>query len=144
MTNDPFLTPLRRISTLGGDILHGIKKEDEGFAGFGEAYFSIVECGYVKGWKRHRVMTLNFVVPVGAVQVMVYNDAGEAKGDWIIGPEAPGTHGRLTVPPGLWVAFGGVTRAQNIVMNVASIPHDPTESDRQPMEAFPWNWISGT
>lgn len=144
MTDDPLFTPLRRIATPGGDVLHGVKMEEAGFAGFGEAYFSIVESGYVKGWKRHRLMTLNFVVPVGAVQVNVHDDAGEARGSWILGTETPATYGRLTVPPGLWVAFGGASAGQNIMMNLASIPHDPAESDRIPLEAFPWRWISGT
>ena len=43
-------TPLSRIFHPKGDILHGMKKSDEGFTGFGEAYFTIIKNGEIKGW----------------------------------------------------------------------------------------------
>ena len=45
---DILITPLRRIETTGGDVLHAMKHSDEGSAGFGEAYFSWVSGGAVK------------------------------------------------------------------------------------------------
>jgi len=62
------LSPLSRINTEGGDVLHGMKWIDAGYAGFGEAYFSWVVKGAVKAWKRHTRMTMNLVVPVGSVR----------------------------------------------------------------------------
>ena len=67
------VTPLKRIPVDGGDVLHAIKNGDLGYAGFGEAYFSIVELGTIKAWKRHLRMTLNLVVPVGQV-IFVFVD----------------------------------------------------------------------
>ena len=37
------VTPLNRINVAGGDVLHALKKTDEGFVDFGEAYFSFIE-----------------------------------------------------------------------------------------------------
>ncbi len=62
------VTQLKRISVIGGDVLHALKCTDTGFQGFGEAYFSMAEAGAVKAWKLHRRMTLNLVVPVGEVR----------------------------------------------------------------------------
>ena len=59
--------PLKHIVVPKGDIYHALKSTDEGYVGFGEAYFSQIEHGAAKGWKRHNRMTLNLVVPVGAV-----------------------------------------------------------------------------
>ena len=42
---DILLTPLSRIETTGGDVLHAMKQSEEGYAGFGEAYFSWVSTG---------------------------------------------------------------------------------------------------
>jgi len=36
------LTPLRRISVAGGDVLHAMKSTDADFRCFGEAYFSMI------------------------------------------------------------------------------------------------------
>ena len=65
---DILVTPLRRIETAGGDVLHAMKKTDAGYTGFGEAYFSWVSAGAIKAWKRHTQMTMNVVVPVGQVR----------------------------------------------------------------------------
>ena len=45
------LTPLKQIRTSKGSVLHAMKKGDEGYAGFGEAYFSTINKGDIKGWK---------------------------------------------------------------------------------------------
>ncbi|MFM0649274.1 dTDP-4-dehydrorhamnose 3,5-epimerase [Paraburkholderia bryophila] len=134
-------TPLKRIVTAGGDVLHGMKATDHGFAGFGEAYFSMVEKGAIKGWKLHRTMTLNFVVPCGEVQVRVYDEASNTSRDFRLGPSTAETYGRLTISPGLWVAFGGLGEDTNLLLNLASIPHDPSESERRDIEAFSWAWL---
>jgi len=64
---DVLITPLSIIDTVGGDVLHAMKCTDNGYNGFGEAYFSIINKGMTKGWKRHREMVLNLVVAVGEV-----------------------------------------------------------------------------
>ena len=43
--------PLKHIVVPKGDIYHALKSTDEGYAGFGEAYFSQIEQGAAKGWK---------------------------------------------------------------------------------------------
>ena len=58
------LTPLKQIYNSKGDIFHAMKKSDKGFNGFGEAYFSTILKGEIKGWKKHTRMTLNIIVPV--------------------------------------------------------------------------------
>ncbi|MEE4454250.1 dTDP-4-dehydrorhamnose 3,5-epimerase [Novosphingobium resinovorum] len=138
--NGVILTSLRRIATLGGDVLHGMKQSDEGFAGFGEAYFSRVSQGHVKGWKRHNRMTLNFVVASGQIRVGVRDDAAGETRYFLLGPDTPESHARLTIGAGLWVAFGGVAPGESVLLNLASIEHDPTESETMPLETFSWEW----
>ena len=38
--NGVLVTPLSIINTKGGDVLHAMKSIDQGYLGFGEAYFS--------------------------------------------------------------------------------------------------------
>ena len=47
--------PLKHIVVPKGDIYHALKSTDEGYVGFGEAYFSQIEHGAAKGWKRHNL-----------------------------------------------------------------------------------------
>ena len=46
---DILVTPLRKIETAGGDVLHALKQSDVGFVAFGEAYFSWIAFGAIKG-----------------------------------------------------------------------------------------------
>lgn len=140
------LTPLKLIPGEKGAVMHGIKATDTTYAGFGEAYFSQVFSGVVKGWKKHNRMTLNLVVPVGAIRFVVcdFREGSATYGqfqDYVLGPEVE--YARLTVEPGLWMAFQGVGQGLNLLMNFASIAHDPTEADALPLEhdqfqAYSW------
>lgn len=130
------VSPLQRISVTGGDVMHALKFGDPGFVGFGEAYFSAVLDGAVKAWKRHRRMTLNLVVPVGEVRFVFIDDTAGRR------EETAGAdrYVRLTVPPGIWFGFQGLAHAGSLLLNVADIPHDPTEVDRRPADAFMVQW----
>ena len=133
------VTPLRRIPTAKGDVLHGLKAGDAGFAGFGEAYFAIVHEGMIKGWKRHTHMTLNLICVDGAVRVVIYPEIGAACClDMVVSPERTDQYCRLTVPPRYWVGFQGVSPGRNMLLNVASLMHDPAESETLALDAFPW------
>ena len=44
---------------------------------------------------------------------------------------------RLTVPPGVWVAFRCIGQEDGVLMNFADIPHDPSESLRQDISRWP-------
>lgn len=135
------LTRLRRIETVGGDVFHAMKNSDPGFNGFGEAYFSAVQSGCVKGWKRHTSMTLNLVVPAGEIQVSVLDEFAGNSQDFILGPDRADTYQRLTIPAGLWVAFGGRASGTSMLLNLASIPHDPQEAETRALSTFTWLWV---
>lgn len=132
----PFLTPLKRIATPKGDVMHGLKASDPGYAGFGEAYFSLVNEGETKGWKRHFRMTLNLVCAAGRIRVVVREEAGGVVLDTQLSPDTPELYNRVTVPPGYFVAFKGLAGGSSMLLNVASIPHDPDEAETRPMDHF--------
>ena len=128
------LTPLKRIANSKGDIFHAMKVSDNGFYGFGEAYFSTVNKGDIKGWKKHTKMILNLVVVTGEVEFVVYN--GD---DFFSVKLSKDNYQRLTVRPSLWVAFKGLSD-ENILLNLASIEHDPSESKSVDLNAFDYGW----
>lgn len=137
------LHPLKHIIVPKGDIFHALKSTDEGYAGFGEAYFSQIESGAVKGWKRHNRMTLNIIVPVGKIRFVVYDDReGSATNgkfqEVILSPES--NYQRLTLAPGLWMAFQGMDKGLSMLMDIIPEPHDPSEADRKDIEEIKFNF----
>ena len=132
------LSPQKIIAVEGGDVLHGLKATDPGFRGFGEAYFSTIENGCVKAWKMHKKMVLNFLVPVGRIRFVIHDTNQPGVFDEITLSRE--NYQRLTIQPGLWVGFTSDNEGPNLLMNLASIPHDPDEIERLPSEAFGYAW----
>lgn len=127
-------TPLRRIEHPKGDIFHGMKVSDVGYAGFGEAYFTTIIQGETKGWKQHRKMVMNLLVPIGMVRFYIHD---ENHGCTTVHDIGESNYCRLTIPPGYWVAFEGLASSINLILNLASFEHDQTEAVNQPLETFP-------
>lgn len=137
---DILVTPLRRIGTAGGDVLHTMSQNCPGYDGFGEAYFSWVSSGAVKAWKRHTRMTMNLVVPVGQVR-FVFCKLNEAGADEFRVEEiGADRYSRITVPPGIWFGFQGLSMHQSLVLNIANTPHDPHEVERKGMLDINYIW----
>ncbi|WP_087024103.1 dTDP-4-dehydrorhamnose 3,5-epimerase family protein [Thaumasiovibrio subtropicus] len=124
------VTPLKKIAHDKGDIFHALKCSETSFSKFGEAYFSTVKKGAVKGWKLHREMVLNLVVPVGSVRFVCFDSRVDSATfeQFFEVTLSPCNYCRLTVPNGIWMAFQGIGEGTNLLLNIASIEHDPTES----------------
>ena len=136
--DDILVTPLKRIPTVGGDVMHGLKKSDNGFNGFGEVYFSWVEQGAIKAWKCHQRMTMNLVVPKGEIS-FVFHLTNKKN---IFRPENIGEERylRLTVPPGIWFGFQGIATERSLLTNLADMAHDPDEVLRKETSEFDYDW----
>ena len=136
VVDEIILTPLKIMSVPGGDVLHAIKNSDPGFIGFGEAYFSLINFGCIKGWKRHLRMTLNLVVPIGRVR-FVFTDGHEGLREEVVGLDR---YMRITVPPGIWCGFEGLSAPHSLIMNIADIQHDPNEIERKELDKILYKW----
>ena len=134
------LTPLKIIEGEKGNVLHAMKKTDPGYAGFGEAYFSTVGRGEIKGWKRHKEMTLNLVVISGSIKFIAYDDRVESATrnhfGWV--ELSRNNYCRLTVPPQVWLSFEGLGE-ENILLNIANLLHDPAEAENIDLDAITIN-----
>jgi len=135
--DDVLVLQMRRIPVKGGDVLHAMKCTDQGFSGFGEAYFSQVSSGAIKAWKRHLSMTLNLVVPIGDVKFVFVDSQGGLRVENI----GESNYCRLTVPPGLWFGFQGRGEVQSLLLNIADIAHDPNEVERKALDEIEFDWM---
>jgi dTDP-4-dehydrorhamnose 3,5-epimerase len=141
MLEGMIITPLKRIETPKGDVFHALKNSDNGYDGFGEAYFSTVNQGEIKGWKKHIVMVLNLIVPLGAIRFVAYDEreSSQTCGDFYEIEISSTNYSRLTFPPGIWLAFQGRS-ANNMLLNIASIEHEPSEAINMNIEDLKYSW----
>ena len=83
---------------------------------------------------------MNVVVPVGQVR-FVFRCLNESGVEQIrIEEVGVDRYARLTVPPGIWFGFQGLHKPQNLVLNIASIPHDPNEVERLALSEISYDW----
>ncbi len=129
------ISPLKIITNSKGDILHGMKKSDPGYSSFGEAYFSTLNFGEIKGWTKHEKMILNLIVPNGKVLFVIFNNSSFYE----VTLSRENYH-RLTLQPGLWFAFKGIAKKTSLILNIASIEHDQNEMKKLNLEDISYKW----
>jgi dTDP-4-dehydrorhamnose 3,5-epimerase len=130
------LTPLKQIEHPQGNIFHAMKISDDGYSGFGEAYFSTIKKGDIKGWKRHTEMVLNLIVPIGEIKFVIYDESTK---EFFNIQLSRNNYQRLTIGPNLWVAFEGVNDT-NMLLNIANIEHNPSESISVELDGINYEW----
>ena len=138
------LTPLEIVSNSKGNVLHGMKKSDPGFINFGEAYFSTIKHGQTKGWNKHNSLTMNLIVPYGEVVIVIFDDraSSQTNNSFFKTTISINNYNRLTIPPNLWVAFHGIGKQKNIILNIASEEHDSKEIERIDLKKIQFDWKS--
>lgn len=137
------LHPLKQISVPKGDLWHALKSSDEGYAGFGEAYFTQIAHGETKGWKRHNRYVLNLVVMVGEVEFVIYDcrEGSKTYGQFQSIRLTPnGNYQRLTVAPGLWMAFHGIAEGHSMLMDIIPEPHNPEEASKKDLSEIEYDF----
>lgn len=137
------VVPLRRIPDERGTVHHMLKRTDPHFIEFGEIYFTTIYRDVVKGWHRHREMTLNYACISGRIKLVLYDDRdgspthGELN-EHFLGPD---NYALVVIPPGIWNGFKGMVET-SIVANCCTHPHDPARSDRLDpfINDIPYDW----
>ena len=136
--------PLRRIPDERGTIFHMLRRTDPHFIEFGEIYFSTVYQGVVKGWHRHREMTLNYACISGRVKLVLYDDreGSSTRGEVMEIFLGPDNHSLVIIPPEVWNGFKGMSAEPGIIANCCTHPHDPSRSSRlDPFDNhIPYDW----
>ena len=127
----------KKIINRKGNILRIIKKDSKGYKGFGEAYFTWINPGKIKGWKKHDKMILNLVVPLGKVKFVFFSEINETFRSFIIGEN---NYYRLTVPPKIWFAFKGISKTKSLVLNFANISHKSDTIKKMSLNKIKFNW----
>ncbi len=119
-----------------GSIMHILNSTDEVFDDFGEAYFSSIKPGIIKGWKKHKKMILNLVVLVGEIRFVIHDNRSKSvtNGKFMDFNLSRNNYQRLTLMPGLWFAFECISSEESILLNIANIKHDDSEIERRELD----------
>jgi len=117
---------------------------DPYFVKFGEIYFSSIYPGVIKGWHKHREMTLNYACIFGRVKLALYDEREDSptKGTLMEVFLGPDNYALTVVPPDIWNGFKGLSEPFAIIANCCTHPHDPSRSTKlDPIKShIPYDW----
>ena len=130
-------TSLKNIKVKNGNVLSGLKKNDIGFNGFGEAYFSSIKYNKIKGWKKHKNTTMNFIVPIGNVKFIIFDEKNNKFYKEKIGED---NYKRLTITKNLWFGFMGLSKKNSIILNIINKIHNPNETKNLDLNKIDYSW----
>lgn len=138
--------PLKRIPDERGTIMHMLRRDDPHFIEFGEIYFSTIYRGVIKGWHRHRDMTLNYACVFGRIKLVIYDDREDSPTRGAIMEQflGPDHYALVQIPPGLWNGFKGMSDPHAIIANCCTHAHDPTANRSDRLDPhnndIPYDW----
>jgi dTDP-4-dehydrorhamnose 3,5-epimerase len=138
------IRPLKVIADDRGPLLRMVRTDDPYFERFGEIYFSVLNPGAVKGWRRHRSKVSNLAVPIGEIIVAVYDDRDGSPAGGLVMEIRTGAsnYSLITIPPGVWSGSMNVGDHPALVANCATEPYDSAEADLRPIDdpRIPYRW----
>ena len=123
------------IKTSSGSIMHALKSNERDYKGFGEIYFSQVNSGEIRGWKKHKIMHSNLIVPYGKMKIVTY-DGIEFKEHTL----SKKNYIRLSIPAKIIYGFQCISETFALLVNIASIPHDINEVEEIKLDELNYKW----
>lgn len=138
------VVPLKRIPDERGTVMHMLRRDDPHFRQFGEIYFSTIYRDVIKGWHRHREMTLNYACVHGRIKLVLYDarEGSATRGELMEIFLTPENYSLVVIPPEVWNGFKGLADPYSIVANCCTHTHDPGRSDRLDphQNDIPYDW----
>ena len=132
MIDGVHIIPLKRIPDERGTIYQMLKCTDSYFEQFGEIYFSTVYKGVIKGWHKHREMTLRYACIFGRIKLVLFDEREDSPTNGslmeiFLGPD---DYSLVIIPPYIWNGFKGMSEPFAIVANCCTHPHDASRTSR--------------
>ena len=135
---------LRVLSDERGSVMHMLRRDTDIFRQFGEIYFSWVNAGIIKGWKKHLRMTQHFAVPAGNIKLVIYDDRSDSATCGEVQEIGLGVDNYclVRIPCLVWYAFRATGNQPALVANCTDIEHDPQEVTRADLadRNIPYDW----
>ena len=123
------INKLKKFDDERGSVLHGMKFNDKESFGIKEVYFSTVNYGFYKGWKKHHNMVLNLIVIEGKVLFYLADNEFTEFQEIII---CKNDLKRITIMPNQWLSFTSLVRPSSKIMNIANLTNNEDITDNIP------------
>ncbi len=125
------IKPLRAVPDERGRLMEVLRRDDDIFQQFGQAYITTAYPGVVKAWHYHRKQTDNLCPIVGMFKVVLFDarHGSPTKGE--LAEVFAGEHDPklIVVPPGVYHGFKCIGEREGVVLNCATEPYNRDDPD---------------
>jgi hypothetical protein len=83
---------------------------------------------------------MNLVVPVGHVRFVFASKQNENATNFRVEEIGEARYARITVEPGVWFAFQGLSNTPSLVLNIANVSHSSDEIEKLDLEKMNYEW----
>jgi len=129
-----------------GYVMEILRRDDELFTEFGQAYISACFPGMVKAWHCHEIQTDHFCCIQGNAKIGLYDDRPDSPTEGetqsiVIGELNPAL---IRIPTYVWHGMMALGGEMAVILNVPTEPYnaeDPDELRRDPFDPeIPFDW----
>lgn len=119
-----------------GDLLKGFLKSENQNVDVNEVYISEIKSNHTKAWKKHNSMTSNLIVAYGEIKIVVLKEDGSFFSEVI----SKNNYKMITIPPGYWFGFKGISTETSLLLNIANEEHDNKEGEELDISNIEYDW----
>jgi dTDP-4-dehydrorhamnose 3,5-epimerase len=137
---------LRVIPDERGRLMEILRRDDDLFLNFGQAYVTTAYPGVVKGWHYHKKQADNMTVVRGMMKLVLYDSREHSPTYKLINEIFFGEHQPLLVqiPPFVFHGFKTISEYEALVINIPTEPYqydNPDEFRVSPHDnTIPYDW----
>ncbi len=137
---------LRLLPDERGRLMEILRKDDECFEKFGQAYITSAYPGVVKAWHYHKLQNDNMTVIKGMAKIVLYDDRENSPTRGVINEFFAGEHNHLLVhiPKFIWHGFKCISERECIIINIVTECYNyqnPDEYRKPPHNSdIPYDW----
>jgi dTDP-4-dehydrorhamnose 3,5-epimerase len=139
------IMPLKVITDERGKIMKMADSNSALFEKFGEIYFSFINPGIIKGWKKHQAAIQLFSVPIGTIKFVIYDDRPDSptKNELQEIECGEDNYQLIKMPANVWYSWKTTSTFPAMIASLTSEPHNPTEATSAEINnnsIIPYQW----
>lgn len=146
MINGVKIKKLKVIPDERGRLMEILRRDDELFQGFGQAYMTTTYPGVVKAWHKHEKQTDNIACVAGLVKMALYDGRPGSPTFKEINEFYLGVHNPLLVqvPAGVYHGWMCVSQEEALIINIPTEMYNREHPDEQRLDPhtsdIPYDW----
>jgi dTDP-4-dehydrorhamnose 3,5-epimerase len=147
LIQDVRVKPLKALPDERGRLFEILRRDEEIFSKFGQAYITTTYPGVVKAWHYHRLQDDYFTCVRGMIKLVIYDDREGSPTRGLLNEFFVGEHAlQLVVVPHLtWHGWKCISLDEAMILNLVTEPYDhaaPDEHRLPPHDngVIPYDW----